>query len=185
MRGRMPRIQNLRIEGVSFMKKLLAFPLILLLLTLSACSSVSEFPADGQYSVKVTLTGGSGKATVESPAKMTVANGAATAIIIWSSPHYDYMLVNGTKYTPVNTEGNSTFEIPVALDQDMAVTADTTAMSIPHEIDYTLHFDSATLKPLGRDVLLIPLIAGLAAVILIIILAGVFFRKKRRRENRV
>lgn len=56
------------------------------------------------------------------------------------------MLVDGEKYLPVNTDGNSTFEIPVAaLDTALAVTADTVAMSTPHEIDYTLTFDSATL----------------------------------------
>ena len=55
-------------------------------------------------------------------------------------------LVDGEKYLPVNTDGNSTFEIPVAaLDTALAVTADTVAMSTPHEIDYTLTFDSATL----------------------------------------
>ena len=47
-----------------------------------------------------------------------------TATIVWSSPNYDYMLVDGEKYLPVNTDGNSTFEIPVAaLDTALAVTA--------------------------------------------------------------
>lgn len=105
-----------------------------------------EIPADGSYTCAVTLEGGSGRATVESPAALTVADGVMTATIVWSSPNYDYMLVNGEKYLPVNTEGNSTFEIPVAaLDTALAVTADTVAMSTPHEIDYTLTFDSATL----------------------------------------
>ena len=103
-------------------------------------------PEDGSYTCAVTLTGGSGRATVESPAALTVADGAMTAVIVWSSPNYDYMLVDGEKYLPTNTEGNSTFEIPVAaLDTALAVTADTVAMSTPHEIDYTLTFDSATL----------------------------------------
>ena len=103
-------------------------------------------PEDGSYTCAVTLTGGSGRATVESPAALTVADGAMTAVIVWSSPNYDYMLVDGEKYLPTNTEGNSTFEIPVAaLDTELAVTADTVAMSTPHEIDYTLTFDSATL----------------------------------------
>lgn len=71
-----------------------------------------------------------------------------TAVIVWSSPNYDYMLIDGEKYLPTNTEGNSTFEIPVAaLDTALAVTADTVAMSTPHEIDYTLTFDSTTLTP--------------------------------------
>jgi hypothetical protein len=101
---------------------------------------------DGRYTIEVTLSGGSGRATVESPAKVVVTDGTATATIVWSSPNYDYMLVNGNKYTPVKTKGNSTFEIPVVLDTDMSVTADTIAMSTAHEIDYTLYFDSATLK---------------------------------------
>ena len=43
-------------------------------------------------------------------------------------------------------EGNSTFEIPVLyFDRPMTVIADTTAMSEPHEITYTLTFDSASL----------------------------------------
>ena len=46
----------------------------------------------------------------------------------------------------IRDRGNSVFEIPVAaLDTALAVTADTTAMSTPHEIEYTLTFDSASL----------------------------------------
>ena len=104
-------------------------------------------PADGTYTCEVTLEGGSGRATVERPAALTVADGKMTAIIVWSSPNYDYMIVDGEKYLPTNTEGNSTFEIPVAaLDTALDVTADTVAMSTPHEIEYTLTFDSASLK---------------------------------------
>ena len=104
-------------------------------------------PADGTYTCEVTLEGGSGRATVESPAALTVADGKMTAAIVWSSPNYDYMLVDGEKYLPTNTEGDSTFEIPVAaLDTALDVTADTVAMSTPHEIEYTLTFDSASLK---------------------------------------
>ena len=111
-----------------------------------ADETAAEAPADGTYTCAVTLEGGSGRATVESPAALTVADGALTATIVWSSPNYDYMLIDGEKYLPINTEGNSTFEIPVAaLDTALAVTADTVAMSTPHEIDYTLTFDSATL----------------------------------------
>lgn len=102
---------------------------------------------DGTYTVDVTLAGGSGKASVESPAKLEVKDGIAYATIVFSSSHYDYMLVDDEKYLTVNTEGNSTFEIPVAgFDYKMPVVADTTAMSTPHEIEYTLSFDSASLK---------------------------------------
>lgn len=102
---------------------------------------------DGTYTVEVELEGGSGRAFVTSPARLTVENGVFTAELIWSSANYDYMKVDDVQYFPVNTEGNSTFEIPVTgLDYKMPVLADTTAMSQPYEIAYTLYFDSATIQ---------------------------------------
>ena len=102
-----------------------------------------ETPADGSYTCEVTLEGGSGRATVDSPAALTVADGKMTATIVWSSSNYDYMIVDGEKYLPTNTEGNSTFEIPVAaLGTPLSVVADTVAMSTPHEIEYTLTFSA-------------------------------------------
>ena len=68
--------------------------------------------------------------------------------MVWSSPNYDYMKVGEEKFLPVNQGGEtSMFEIPVTVfDRKMAVAADTTAMSTPHEIEYTLQFDSASIK---------------------------------------
>ena len=58
---------------------------------------------------------------------------------------YDYMLVDGERCDVLSTENGSTFEIPVAaLDTPLAVVGDTTAMSTPHEIDYTLTFDASS-----------------------------------------
>ena len=77
---------------------------------------------------------------------LTVQNGQATARIVFSSPNYDYMRVGEQTYLPVNTEGNSAFEIPVTVfDGEMQVIADTVAMSTPHEITYTLFFDSSSI----------------------------------------
>lgn len=107
----------------------------------NAQPTMKEALADGAYTCDVTLEGGSGRATVESPAALTVADGRMTATIVWSSPNYDYMLVDGEKYLSTNTEGNSTFEIPVAaLDTPLDVVGDTVAMSTPHEIEYALTF---------------------------------------------
>nr|WP_326125617.1 hypothetical protein [uncultured Oscillibacter sp.] len=101
----------------------------------------------GNYTVAVTLEGGSGKASVESPASMWVENGKAWAVVVWGSSSYDYMRIGEEKFLPLNTEGSSTFEIPVAaFDRKLTVYADTTAMSTPHEIEYTLCFDSASIK---------------------------------------
>ncbi len=103
--------------------------------------------ADGTYTIELTMEGGSGRASIQSPAQITVADGAATATLEWSSPNYDYMLVNGEKYLPVNTEGNSVFEVPVeALDAPLTMIGDTVAMSTPHEVEYTVTFHSETLE---------------------------------------
>lgn len=103
--------------------------------------------ADGTYTVALTFEGGSGKAQILSPATVVVTDGKAVATVQWSSPNYDYMLVGGDKYLPVNTEGDSVFEIPVlAFDEPMEVIGDTVAMSKPHEVEYTITFHSDTIK---------------------------------------
>lgn len=101
---------------------------------------------DGTYSMEITFEGGSGKAEIISPVSVTVASGKAMATVQWNSSNYDYMIVNGEKYLPVNTEGDSIFEIPVLIfDEPMDIIGDTVAMSKPHEIEYTLifHLDTA------------------------------------------
>ncbi|MBQ9049647.1 MAG: ABC transporter substrate-binding protein [Lachnospiraceae bacterium] len=103
----------------------------------------------------VILEGGSGKASVESPCPVLERSGELLAVITWSSSHYDFMVIDGEKILPVNTEGNSKFEVPLKSvarssdtsqmaslpeDCEMQVQADTTAMSTPHLVDYTLSF---------------------------------------------
>ena len=106
--------------------------------------------ADGVYQVDVTLEGGSGRASVESPAQMAVENGKVTATIVWSSSNDDYMKVDGVRYDAVIENDRSVFTIPVTcFDWKMAVIADTIAMSQPHEIDYALRFDSASISPVA------------------------------------
>lgn len=106
--------------------------------------------ADGTYQVDVTLEGGSGRASVQSPAQMTVENGKVTATIVWSSSNYDYMKVDDIRYDAVIENDQSVFTIPVTcFDWKMAVVADTIAMSQPHEIDYALRFDSASITPVA------------------------------------
>ena len=113
----------------------------------SAANPASDSISDGEHTIEVALEGGTGKATIQSPAVFRKKGDEYTAVITWSSPYYDYMIVDGQRYEPVNTEGNSVFEIPVAsFDSPLKVIADTTAMSEPHEIEYTIKFDSASIK---------------------------------------
>ena len=104
-------------------------------------------PEHGIYTANVTLEGGTGRASVESPAFLRCEDGKFWATIVWSSSNFDYMKVDGERYDLLNDGGNSTFEIPVAeFDRKLDVIADTVAMSEPHEVEYTLLFDSASLQ---------------------------------------
>lgn len=102
---------------------------------------------DGTYTVEITFEGGSGKAKILSPVTVAVKDQTATATLQWDSPNYDYMIVDGKKYLPVNADGDSVFEVPVpAFDEPVTVIGDTVAMSKPHEVEYTLTFHSDTMK---------------------------------------
>lgn len=132
------------------MKKHILLTCVLLVAVFLVGCGAKKQPA-GTYSCEVTLTGGTGRASIESPTTVTVdADGNYTAQIIWSSSNYDYMIVGETKYydqsSELGVEGHSVFLIPVTMDEDITVIADTTAMSVPHEIEYVLHFSKDSLK---------------------------------------
>lgn len=112
-------------------------------------SELSEIP-DGSYWIRVSMTGGSGRASISSPTGFYVKDGQATADIHWSSASYDYMKLDGVRYEAfTDAAGHSAMTIPVsALDTAIPVLADTTAMSKPYEIEYQLTFDGSALLPM-------------------------------------
>lgn len=147
-------------------KLVMAFTLVLSLVMVTNVNAILASQADGEYEVELKLVGGSGRASVESPAKVKVQSGEAVLTVIWSSSNYDYMIVDGVKYNPVNSEGNSTFCIPIDLSANaMTVIADTTAMSTPHEIEYELEYTllTAATKKEGMNTYLFILVGGAIA----------------------
>lgn len=94
--------------------------------------------ADGTYVPSFGFTGGTGKVTISCP-KLVVRNGKGTATLVFSSTKYTYVLVNGVKYYNENPGGKGTFTIPVNVNSTTVVSAETTAMSEAHLIDYTLY----------------------------------------------
>ena len=145
-------------------KKSLAALLMALIFTISAASGCSSAkpeadtggPAtetavseDGTFvPTMFTVEGGTGRVTITCP-EVVVKDGGAKARIEFSSSHYEWVKVDGVQYDPENADEenreNSVFVIPVRLDEEMAVSGLTTAMSEPHEIEYTL-FISLTRK---------------------------------------
>ncbi len=138
---------------------------------------------DGEYSIEVSMTGGSGRASISSPTLLTVKDGQAYARIVWSSSYYDYMIVGGKKYMNENDDGGtSTFTIPISdMDRSFPVIGDTTAMEDPVEIDYQLTFYSDSIGSKG----LIPQEAAkkvLVAAAILIMIGGIvnhLFKKSR------
>lgn len=116
---------------------------------LRSFSELSEIP-DGSYWIRVSMTGGSGRASISSPTGFYVKDGQATADIHWSSARYDYMKLDGVRYDAfTDAAGHSAMTIPVsALNTAIPVLADTTAMSKPYEIEYKLSFDGSALLPM-------------------------------------
>lgn len=164
------------------MKKILCAVLLALMLA-SLLVPVYALP-DGAYCVDVTLSGGSGKASVTSPAPLDIKDGEAYAVLTWSSANYDYMIVNGVRYENEAQAGRySTFTIPVtAWNVPMAVIADTTAMGHPVEIAYELTFlvDSiADRSELPQDAALRVLYMAAA----IIVVGGVLNAYVKRRRG--
>ena len=97
---------------------------------------------DGTYVPAVfTAQGGTGKVTITCP-EVVIKDKEAQALIVFSSPHYEWVEVNGTRYDPENAGGkdreDSRFRIPAVLDEEMTIRSLTTAMSEPHEIEYRL-----------------------------------------------
>lgn len=165
------------------MKRIFAVLLILSALMVPTWALAAELPDDGEYTIEARLTGGSGRAYVESPTALTVKDGVGTAVIVWSSPFYEYMRIGETVYDPIQEEGNATFEIPITLDEDIPVAALTVAMSEPHEIEYSLRFDSSTIKPVGRNPQpAVYIVLGCAAAAAII--AAVLVMRRKRGNSK-
>ena len=140
--------------------------------------------SDGEYSIEVNMTGGSGRASISSPTLLIVRDGRAYARLLWSSSYYDYMILEDEVYHNQTTDGgNSTFEIPITvMDEGIPVIADTTAMGDPVEIEYVLTFYAESIGSKAQ----IPQNAALKVLYLaagIIVLGGVanhFIKKKRK-----
>lgn len=165
------------------MKKSIAILFLIILICVPISTMAANVPDDGQYTIEVNHSGGSGRSSVETPCELIVSEGKMTATIIWSSPYYTYMVIDGTFYYPVNEDGNSTFDIAVCvLDQDISISAETEAMSEPHVIEYILYFDSSTLKTVGEKKNSVMIIT-IAVVIVAAIIAIVQIKAKRKKQT--
>lgn len=150
-----------------------------------ASGEAMEVPyEDGEYSIEVSMTGGTGRAAISSPTLMIVQDGKAYAKLLWSSSHYDWMIVGGQTYYNANTDGgNSYFIVPISdMDRVIEVVADTTAMGDPVAISYSITYYADTIGNKG----LIPQEAAKKVIILaavITIVGGILNHLVKKKQN--
>ena len=122
------------------MKKALsviAVSLLSLFLLLTPGQEAGGIP-DGIYeNPYFSFSGGSGRVEI-SCEKFIMEKGRGTADIVFSSPNYAYVISDGVKYEGSYTPDTSSFTIPAEPDKEMKIIGCTTAMSKPHEIEYTI-----------------------------------------------
>ena len=95
---------------------------------------------------EIAFEGGSGKAQITSPVEVNFEKDDSgkdiiTARFVWNSKNYDYMIVENVRYENETPGENSSFTVAIpGIDSPLTVIGDTTAMSTPHEIEYTITF---------------------------------------------
>lgn len=100
-----------------------------------------KYRGESSFLAEVYLEGGSGKSGLQTPAAVITKDGRSSVVLVFKSTSYDYVILDGTKYLNENAGGYSTFTLPVTLPlSDIHIAADTTAMSVPHEVSYTVRF---------------------------------------------
>jgi len=101
---------------------------------------------DGAYTASLTFEGGTGRIVWDSPVAVTVAGGVLYADLVMSKPNgetpsVEWMEYNGVRYTAqvdASAKTCSFYHVPVTNPSVMKVSANTTAMSAEHVVEYTL-----------------------------------------------
>lgn len=140
---------------------------------------------DGSYLINAELVGGTGRVSINSPIPFEVRDGEIRLKIVWSSGYYDFMKISGTEHRPVEQDSDTTtFSITVNSFEPLNFTAQTSKMSRPHEIEYSIVFDEASILPQAA---VREQTTGVALVITAILAAAsillIFFFSKRKKNH--
>ena len=120
-------------------RRVFAVLLALVILCGAGAHAEGAILADGEYIPDgFSFSGGSGKVTITCP-KVVVAAGEVTATLVFSSLNYPRVTVDGAEYAAGHDGDSSIFQIPAQVNADMTVVGTTTAMSAPHDVEYTIH----------------------------------------------
>ena len=100
-----------------------------------------------------TFTGGSGKVELSCPEITVCGDGTYVATVVFSSPHYTVARIGEETFESVVAGKTSAFQLPIQPNVATQIYATTTAMSQPHEIEYTvfIRLDSLLGEQLAID----------------------------------
>ena len=88
-------------------------------------------------------------------------------------------------FTPVSQDGSSTFEIPIPdFDKPITVAANTTAMSTPHEIEYTVTFLQNSIKQNASDGMTVAIAGSVIVIAAAVIVTFSQIYRKRRKQGK-
>lgn len=100
--------------------------------------NIDKAVEDGEYLPSdFEFSGGSGRISIACT-RVLVEGKEAYADIVFDSENYSNVNVGGKDYASEKGDGISIFTIPVELNREMQITGTTTAMSQPHDVDYTI-----------------------------------------------
>ena len=99
---------------------------------------------------KFSFSGGTGRVGI-SCKNIVWRNDAAFATIVFESDAYTYIRVGENKYNCEHDGDTSYAEIPLLLNENVTIYAETTKMSEAHEIEYQIFVYSAGTADAGKD----------------------------------
>lgn len=103
------------------------------------------------YTIEVMAAGDGDLGTIKTPTSIFVKDKKATVVLVWDTPDYDYMIVDGEKILAKSREGGSIFWIPVtAWDEEIPVIAGCET-GAQREEACSLYLDTSTVKKQGSN----------------------------------
>ena len=132
------------------MKKVYCSLLVVLMALVAVCGmtvmAYAEDAAaipDGNYVPEFKWEGGTGRVDLSCDV-VHISGGNAVAEINFSSKNYTTARVGDVTCEKIESESGSTFAVPFVTGEQFVLSATTTGMSTPHEVDYTC---TVTLDP--------------------------------------
>ena len=147
-------------------------------------SNTAEFSVaelrNGTYTVNVEIEGGNGTDMICTPMHLFIDDGAATAVIVWSTSACEYMKLEGTQINPMSRDDGSVFYLPVdTWDEEVSLLCGMDHEGTKEEIEYVATFDSSSVVREKGSILPLAIMFTLVGVLAV---ANAYVMVKKRNR---